>query len=243
MKHYIITGTSKGLGKAICQELLKNNDVKITGLSRTNTISHKNYSHLTIDLSDINQVYNFNFNDVKLDSSVDKIILINNAGIIGDIKPVGAISNKEIFNTYQINTITPSILMNKFAEKYQFIDTEKIVLNVSSGAGRHSIESWSAYCASKSALDMFSLVFYDEQKHHKKNKAIKIYSIAPGIVDTPMQTQIRNTDKKDFPLVDKFIEYKKQNLLSSSTEIAKKIISFIENSHKYKSVLYDVREL
>ena len=238
MKHFFITGTSKGLGKAICEQLLSENHT-VTGLSRNCTISHPKYKHINIDLSDNNQVLNFEFDDVN----AGEIILINNAGIIGDIKQVGNIDNKSIINTFNVNTIAPAILMNKFAQKFQKSDANKIILNISSGAGRHSIESWSAYCASKSALDMFSLVFFDEQKHFPKQKAIKIYSVAPGIVDTPMQDEIRSATKNDFPIVDKFIDYKNLNLLSPANEIASKLIDFVQNTHKYKSVIYDVREL
>jgi len=240
MNYFYITGTSKGLGKSLAEKLLSDKNNFVYGLSRTQIINHKNYKHISMDLSKLDEVEKFDFD---LPSDAKKVILINNAGIIGEIKKVGDRTTQDIISTFNINTTAPSILMNSFIAKFQNQDIEKIILNISSGAGRHTIESWAAYCASKSALDMYSQVIYDEQKHFKKETAVKIYSVAPGIVDTPMQDQIRLADKSDFPIVDNFINYKKTGVLSSTSEISEILINFLKNSQKYKNVIYDVREL
>ena len=239
MNYFYITGTSKGLGKALAENLLLKENNFVMGVSRKQTIEHKNYSHIFIDIDKIEDLDNFYFKEFD---DAKKIVLINNAGIIGNIKQIGKINTEDIISTYNVNTIAPSILINKFINQYQNIDTEKLILNISSGAGRHTIESWATYCASKSALDMFSQVIYDEQKHIKKEKSVKIYSVAPGIVDTPMQTEIRQAKIDDFPIVNNFIDYKNAGALSSPKEIAEKLILFLDNSTKYKNVIYDVRE-
>ena len=240
MNYFYITGTSKGLGKSLAEKILSDKENFVFGLSRTQSINHRNYKHFHIDLSKLEEVKNFDF---VLPNDAKKLVLINNAGIIGEIKKVGNRNTDDIISTFNINTTAPSILMNSFIAKYQKIEIEKIILNISSGAGRHTIESWAAYCASKSALDMYSQVIYDEQKHFKKETAVKIYSVAPGIVDTPMQDQIRLAAKTDFPIVDSFINYKNAGALSSPSEISEILIKFLENSQKYKNVIYDVREL
>lgn len=240
MDTYFISGTSKGIGYYLAITLLQNENNTVIGFSRTNTIVHKNFTHIQLDLSDIESVNNFEF---VLPNNTDKIFLINNAGIIGDIKKVGNVDSISISNVFDINITAPSILMNKFIGKFQNRINEKIILNISSGAGRHSISSWAAYCASKSALDMFSQVVFDEQQSIDKNKAVKIYSVAPGIVDTPMQGVIRSADSADFEKVNQFIDYKNNNMLSSPEDVSKKIIEFLNNSHKYKNVIYDIRNI
>jgi len=240
MKIYFITGTSKGIGYNIALSLLKDSSSLVYGLSRTNTIEHENFTHVKIDLSDIERVNNFGF---KVKDKVEKIVLINNAGIIGDIKQTGKVSNKSIIDTYNVNSIAPSMLINKFIAQFQNIEVDKIILNISSGAGRHTISSWASYCASKSAIDMYSQVVYDEQKRIQRKKSVKIYSIAPGIVDTPMQEVIRSAKLEDFKFVNQFIDYKEKSQLISPSDIAEKLISFLNHSNKYKNVIYDLREL
>jgi len=239
MNVYFITGTSKGIGYNLAISLLEQNNF-VVGLSRTNSIKHNNFTHYKIDLSDIEQVKLFHF---SFNSEPQQIILINNAGIIGDIKQTGKTSNQSIIDTFNVNTVATSVLINNFITQFQNENFGKIILNISSGAGRHSISSWAAYCASKGALDMFSEVVYDEQKQIKKKKAVKIYSIAPGIVDTPMQDIIRSAKHEDFELVNQFKEYKNNSLLTSPKEVADKLIVFLQNSNKYKNVIYDIRNL
>jgi benzil reductase ((S)-benzoin forming) len=72
---------------------------------------------------------------------------------------------------------------------------------------------------------------------------VKFYSIAPGIVDTPMQDEIRDADENHFPELNRFINYKKDGELSSPLEVAQKYVDFLNNSTKFKEVLYSVRDL
>ena len=94
MNYYYITGTSRGIGKALALLLLQENNNYVIGLSRTNTIEHERYEHIDFDLSNFEQVANYGFIDI-LDA--EKVILINNAGMIGDVKHAGNIDNKYIF--------------------------------------------------------------------------------------------------------------------------------------------------
>jgi len=155
MNYFFVTGSSRGLGKAIVEDLLKNSNNKVFGLSRQNSISHYQFSFIKIDLSDSNRLNLFQFPELN---SVNQLVLINNAGTIGQIKPTGKKDSEEIIKTYLLNTIAPSILSNQFIKQYQNLDSQKIILNISSGAGRHTINSWAEYCASKAALDMYSKV-------------------------------------------------------------------------------------
>ncbi len=237
MNCYFITGSSRGLGKSLVQELLKNNNNVIYGLSRTNPINEDAFYYIHIDLSDIDAVKSFRFPEVK---EIDKLILINNAGVIGNIASVGHKISESIVNTFNINVVAPSLLINQFINQYQNFEGEKIIINISSGAGRHSISSWADYCASKSALDMFSLVVADEQKEQKY--PIKILSIAPGVLDSQMQDEIRLVNKNDFPQLEYFVNLKKEGLLSSTEEVAVKLLNLINDLDQQMDVLMDVRD-
>ena len=116
----------------------------------------------------------------------------------------------------------------------------KKILNISSGAGRHTINSWADYCASKSALDMFSMVVSEEQK--KQNLPISIFSVAPGIIDTEMQVEIRSAKIEDFDKVNYFKDLKNQALLSSPKEIALKLLKVIDKPKQIEKVLLDLRD-
>lgn len=240
MEYYFITGTSTGIGNAITKQLLKKEMVSVFGFSRRQTIEHRNYHHFVIDLNKPESLSRFDFPDID---KAQRIVLINNAGVIGDITFVGNKQDESIVSSYNINIVSPSILINRFIKKYQSMKTEKTILNISSGAGRHSIAAWSDYCASKSALDMFSRTISEEQSFLPESERFQIFSVAPGIVDTPMQTQIREAGKENFPYHETFVNYKAKNLLTSPEEVAKGVQDIIENSASYQEVIMDLRNL
>ena len=240
MNYYYITGTSRGIGKALALLLLRDENNYVIGLSRTKTIVHKRYEHINLDLSNFEQVENYAFIDII---DAQKLILVNNAGMLGDVKHTGNIDNKQIHKAFMVNMISPAVLMNNFIKAYGNLAIDKLIVNISSGAGRHAIESWSSYCASKSALDMFSSVVDIEQKQINQLNPVKVFSVAPGIVDTQMQDKIREADEMDFSNVSAFVNYKKENQLDAPEKTAELLMKIINNPQKYNKVLLDVREI
>jgi len=71
-----------------------------------------------------------------LHSNPQKIYLINNAGALGFIKPIGKLTAASIISSYTLNLIAPSVLANAFIECYNTTDAEKVILTISSGAGK-----------------------------------------------------------------------------------------------------------
>jgi benzil reductase ((S)-benzoin forming) len=240
MKYYFITGTGRGIGKALAENLLKNEDVKVTGISRTATIKHKNYSHIITNLSDLNDTESIFFPTLE---NADEIVLINNSGVISEILRVGKLKNQSIINDYHVNIVSPSILMNNFIKKYQQYENKRVILNISSGAGRHNIDAWGVYCASKSAMDMLSQNIEIEQNFYPEIKRIKVFSVAPGVVDTKMQEQIRAVSVTEFSDVEKFIQMKQNKELAGTDKTALLLLRIIDNQTKYSNVLLDIRNI
>lgn len=223
MNYFFITGTGKGIGKSLAEELLKNASNKVIGISRSNTITASNFEFIPLNLNDLSEVKKFSFPEI---GSATGITLINNAGVIGEIKPLGCLSDNSIIEVFNVNLISPALLTNKFIRAYEKQIAEKIILHISSGAGKYPIDSWSAYCASKSGIDMFTRVGNEEQQVRNKNAFLHI-SIAPGIIDTAMQEQIRSADQKDFFRLNDFISYKNDRQLKTPEETAAAIVKLL----------------
>jgi len=226
-----ITGTSKGIGKAIAELLLIKNYL-VFGYSRTNSIQHPNFTFTQIDLSNLEEVKQISFPALKS----TELLLINNAATIGGIKPLNLKINDDIISEYNLNIISPSILCGKFINS--FTKNRKIILNVSSGAANTPIASWSTYCASKSALDKLTNVIAEE-----KHENLIVFSIHPGIVDTEMQLQIRSANPNLFPLLQKFADYHNHNELENTTIVAEKLLYIIENHSKFHQNILSIRDV
>ncbi|WP_266204254.1 SDR family NAD(P)-dependent oxidoreductase [Pontibacter kalidii] len=242
MNIYIITGTSKGIGKAIAEELLKDGNNHVVGVSRSCSIKHPNYRHQPLDFSDIPAVEH-NLQKVFLPyKDAEKLVLINNAGVLGDIGYVGeGMPNERFGFVFDVNVIVPAMLMNTFLEVYREQQAQKVVVNISSGAGKYPVDGWASYCASKAAIDMLSQVVQLEQD--KRGTGARVFALSPGVVDTNMQGQIRESDESRFSSVGKFRDYKANNELAAPEEAAVKIVNFLHNTGNYKEVLVSVRDM
>jgi benzil reductase ((S)-benzoin forming) len=245
LNYYYITGTSRGIGKAFAEFLLEDPSNNVIGMSRQKTIEHPNYRHFFLDLTDIHAVTDFKF---ELHSHPQKIYLINNAGALGPIKPIGKLTAEAIITSYTLNLIAPSVLTNAFIACYNTTDTEKVILNISSGAGKSPIDGWSTYCASKAGIDMFSRVVDVEQKiraqHAQESihKGFKIFSIAPGVVNTQMQSEIRNASAEDFSRVEDFRKYKETEQLADPKNVSRKYFEILSDIGSIKDVLSAVKD-
>ena len=244
MNYYFITGTSSGIGKALAELLLEDATNKVVGISRKCTIKNENYKHFFVDLSDTKSILAFEF-EIENIQAPDKIVLINNAGTVGIVNHVGSMDSNDIVKSYTLNLIAPSVLINKFINTFQFQKNNKIILNVSSGAGKKPVDGWSVYCSTKSGLDMFSEVVNCEQKINSFEDILnfKIYSIAPGVVDTAMQQEIRKLKKESFSKIENFISLKANNQLLNPKYVAQKYIDVINNGLNPHLVVFPLSDL
>lgn len=236
MNQYFITGTSSGLGKALA-EICLNNGHAVTGFSRRQTIQHPNYAHIVTDLSKTENLQNFRF-DLE-DNDYKKIILINNAAQVEPVKYSGRADNEQIIQAYTLNVIAPAVLINTFIATFENHSAKKVIVNISSGAANYPVDGWSVYCSSKAALDMLSRTVAMERE--KEKSGFKVASIAPGIVDTAMQTGIRQSDSKDFSRINDFIAYKEENKLQTPQAAAEKIISAINQLNTINDVVFSIK--
>ncbi len=234
MKKFYITGTSSGIGKALAEEALKAGHI-VTGLARRKNIEHPNYRHISVDLSDIENYSGIGFDGLR--EGVDEVVLINNAGSLGSVKPVEQIDLRRSADAYHLNLVAPSILSKLFLENLSESDLPKTIINISSGAGSYPIKSWSVYCASKAGLDMFSEVL---KLDHPQ---VRCHAISPGIVDTEMQGEIRRSRLEDFPDLPRFIDYKQNDELSSAEEVAQKIHYIVDNPQLFEEVRLSLRKV
>lgn len=240
MDYYFITGTSRGIGKALAELLLKNENNIVYGFSRSNSIDAKNYIHKKFDLGNPDMVKDFEFPELK---DAGSVTLVSNSAAGMEIKSLGKLSSENIIYVYNVNLVSPSIMMNNFIKKFQQLKCRRIILNISSGAAYKAIESWSVYCASKAALAMISEVTDVEQKLNHPDNPVYVFSVGPGVVNTEMQTKLRNVSPEDFSMVDKFIEYYEKKELAEPEDIAVKLHKLLQSPVNFDKVALTVREL
>lgn len=235
---YIITGASKGIGFEWSRQLSAAGHIVI-GIARTEPKNWPGGHFLPFDLTRVEAIEEIIAQALNLiPGETETIVLVNNAGTI---EPIGLAHTNDAARVSQsivLNLTAPMLLCGAFIRQLKSSSAEKKIVNTSSGAGRKVYEGWSAYCAGKAGLDHFSSCLDAE------NDDVKVVSVAPGIIDTAMQQTIRQSETADFPLVDKFLDYKESGLLSSPEETARLLMEMTRRpDFKELPTILDIRNL
>jgi len=224
MKAIIITGISRGLGKAFF-DILKDEQAYLVCISRSFadyqiTLAEKSdkIELLKFDLSNVKDLLSGLKNSKTLEKSdFEELVFINNAGVIIPIGKVGDIDKEEISKSININFTSPALMTNFLLGYCNKNKTKLKIINISTGAADKPFEGWSVYCSTKAAAKMFFDVIAEEKKATVEN-------VDPGVLNTSMQKEIRDADESDFPLVKNFEDLEKKGELKEPEKVAFSIL-------------------
>jgi NAD(P)-dependent dehydrogenase (short-subunit alcohol dehydrogenase family) len=239
----VVTGHSRGLGAAIAADLL-GRGIAVLGIARSGNPALADrfpglYRETALDLADNAALLAWLATgalEELLDGS-ERALLVCNAGLLAPVAPAGRQDGPAIAAAVAVNVAAPLILANAFVAATADCPDRRI-LHVSSGAARSAYPGWSVYGATKAALD-----------HHARAVAteslpgVHIASVAPGVIDTDMQAQIRATGADDFPLRDRFVALKRDGLLAAPDEAAKNLVAYLLGENFGRQPVADLRDL
>ncbi|NVO85090.1 SDR family NAD(P)-dependent oxidoreductase [Hymenobacter terrestris] len=241
MHYYLITGASRGLGRALAEAALARPDTTVIGICRHATVQHERYQHQPLDLSDLPAVQHNLHKVFARFPDATSLTLINNAAVLGEIGYLGEQTNEHFEFVFDINLLAPAMLMNTFLSAYQGRELPRTILNISSGAAQRPVDGWGAYSASKAALDALSRTAQHEQE--LRGSGVRIRSLSPGILDTPMQEHIRSADAHDFSEAAKFADFHQQGQLRQPAEVAGRIMAWLQQPDLGSEVVLRIDEL
>lgn len=166
--------------------------------------------------------------------------LINNAGVMPRIAPLSASDPIDLTRALRVGLEAPLLLTAAFLRATERWDMPRKVLNISSGLGRRALASQAGYCAAKAGMDHFTrCVALDEAL---KPHGAKVCSLAPGVVDTDIQLQLRSADASAFPDQKNFIDLKINGQLTSSADAATHVLAYLARPDFGRNPIGDVRE-
>lgn len=259
--HVVLTGHSRGLGAAVAQTLLAQG-ARVLGLARQGLtgLSEAPRAQLTevqLDLADTVAVQAWLATGALSAwlSGAQQAVLVNNAGTVMPMGSPGILDarvggNAASPNGYTgqahhgalaqaiaLNVTAPLVLTDAFvAATAQCADRR--VLHVSSGAARSPYPGWSTYCATKAALDMHARAMQLDTVSR-----LRVASLAPGVIDTDMQADIRSADAVDFPLQARFVAMKQGGQLTDATDAGARLVAYVLSDAFGNDPTPDLRQL
>lgn len=169
----LVTGATRGIGKAVCQKF-KENNYTVLGVGTTQCKLDYVDEYLQCDFSDYVQLENF----CSIIKDVD--ILINNAGI-NIIDKFCDINPQDFSKVQQINLYAP-FRISQTVIPYMIKNGWGRIVNLSSVWGKISKEGRASYSASKFAIDGMTVAMANEFA----SQGILCNSVSPGFIDTEM---------------------------------------------------------
>jgi len=166
--------------------------------------------------------------------------LINNAGLLGRVGPLQDADAETTANALRVGLEAPALLAAAFLRATDGWRVPRKVLNISSGAGRRAIAGWSVYCTAKAGLDQLSRVMAEDES--RRPNGAKIVSLAPGVIDTDMQSQLRAADGAGFPDQPRFKELKASGQLASAADAAARVLAYLARPEFGANPVADVRD-
>lgn len=205
-KKVLLTGGSRGIGKAISEVLIKNNyEVIMPSRSELNLLDNNSINEF------IEKNKNFKFD-----------IIINNAGI-NPLGKINEIRDEDFDMTVQINLKAPLKIIKGFVENMKSKKAGKII-NISSIWGIVSKEGRTTYSITKNGINGLTKTLAVELGEY----GILVNSVAPGYVNTELTKQ--NVSENDAIKIKENIPLKR---FAEPEEIAKFIMFLISDENTY----------
>ena len=241
---FLITGTTRGIGKSLAAEALKVPNSFVVGLSRAKPFLWLNHQNIYVDLNHIESIgpamkaIHFDFAAAE---ALQQTVLINNAGVLDPIAPIGDCDDTLLACNIQVNLTAPLVLARHFFRLCKPFQGRKWIVNITSGASQSPYYGWSAYGAAKAGLDMATRAMALE--FSRIDPSFTVCGVAPGTVDTDMQAQIRKCTPAQFERVAKFIDLKANQALYPPHRTAAGLIRFLLEERFENGGRYDLREM
>lgn len=246
---FILTGSSRGMGLAMAEQLVDAGHTLITISRRTSDALQARaqaagcaLTQWPMDLADGAAAAARLAAWLRLHApdAFASATLINNAGVIAAIGPLRDADAADLANALRVGLEAPMQLTAAFLGATRGWTGPRKVLNISSGLGRRAMASQAGYCAAKAGMDHFTrCVALDEAG---QPGGARVCSLAPGVIDTDMQVQLRGADAAAFPDRGNFERLKSGGQLSSPAGAAQRVLAWLARPDFGAEPVADVRD-
>ena len=245
----IVTGASRGMGFAIAQQLLDAGHDLLCVSRKTNPALDECAAKAGVRCEqwphDLARAAGAatrlaTWLQAKAGDGFESVTLINNAALLPRVAPIGDIPVDELADAIRVDLEAPLVLTSAFLRATAGWQAQRKVLNISSGLGRRAMAAQALYCAAKAGMDHFTRCIALEEAG--RPNGAKVCSLAPGVIDTDMQVQLRSSDPSRFPDIGYFTGIKEQGVLASPEEAARRVIAYLQRTDFGANAVGDIRD-
>lgn len=233
-----VTGASSGIGLALAKAVASDG-ARVVDISRRGSDAA---FHLAADLADpaawprVAEVFDRELSTARGGSAA----LFHCAGTLHPMGFAGEVDPEAYARNVLLNSAAPQVLGDAFLRSLHRAAARGHLVMISSGAASNVYEGWTSYGAGKAAVDQWVRAAGAEQA--RRGGRCVVLAVAPGVVATAMQEQIRAMSEREFPEIAKFVELHASGALRQPAAVATEILHLVERGLPNGSVV-DLRAL
>lgn len=235
----VVTGASSGIGLAVA-EAARAAGHQIASCSRRPGPGR----HLAADLSQVVEWARFAQwlgELIDADPPWERVVLVHSAATLEPIGFAGEVDAGAYTANVVLNSAAPQVLGDAFLRAMARVPGRGVLLQISSGAARNARAGWTSYGAGKAAVDQWTRAAGLEQD--QRGGRLRVFSVAPGVVATDMQAQIRSTDAEHFPGVEDFVRLHDEGALADPEDVGRRLLELAEREDLVNGAVLDLRQL
>jgi len=250
LKLFIVTGASRGMGAALAGQLLGDAGNTVLGIARranpdlagvaarSGASCEQWQADLVEPIAVAARLHGWLAG--RDPAAFSQATLVNNAGVLTKIGALEDCSVEELSAALRVGLEAPLLLTAAFLRATARWAGERRVLNISSGLGRRAMAGQATYCAAKAGMDHLSRAVALDQA--LLASGARIVSLAPGVIDTDMQVQLRSSAGAGFPEQPAFVKLKEAGQLASSQDAAARLVAYLARPDFGATPVADVRD-
>ncbi len=198
-KTIVITGVTKGLGRALAEWYIANGHT-VVGCGRSAEILDMRFTHpapndfAVVDVTEENKVALWAEKTLAAHGAPD--ILINNAALMNTPAPLWEVPARDFNKLVDVNLKGVATVIRHFVPA-MVARKSGVIVNLSSGWGRSVAPEVAPYCASKYAIEGLTLALA-----HELPQGMAAIPLNPGVIDTDMLRQAWSDGAASYPKAD-----------------------------------------
>lgn len=211
----VITGASRGIGAGLAMRFAARGlRLGLCARSAPALAAGPDVVARTVDVTDAGATQAFCEAVEERFGAID--LWINNAGVLEPIAPLRETAPEAFARHVEVNLGGVFLGARTYVQHLRRVGAAGVLINLSSGAATKPYHGWSAYCASKAAVEQLTRCLDLEERDH----GLRAHAVAPGVVDTAMQALVRASDEADFPDVGRFRRRKEEGDFNGASYVA-----------------------
>ncbi len=232
-----ISGASGGIGQALARTVPWA-AARVIGISRTPL---PGIEHVEADLADPASwaAVEGSFRQELKGFAGARVVFVHAAGTLDPMGFVGEVDTDTYARNVILNSASPQVLGQMFVAAARDVPAQRHLVMLTSGAAKSVYPGWSSYGAAKASVDQWVRNVGAEQS---KRGGVQVVAVAPGTVDTAMQSVLRQTSERSFPSRQKFVDLHAAGKLRDPDAVARDIWGLLDRGLDNGTVI-DLRDL